>query len=91
MPVMSARLLTLLPFGFFERSAGASAATALRSVACMSANNWVSLFHALALTCCGRVIQLEPSSGNDPRCALVNRRHATYFQYAACTTSSQML
>src|SRR6185295_17907293 len=35
--------------------------------------------------------KLEPSSGNDPRAAPVSRRHATYFQYAECTSSSQTL
>ena len=43
------------------------------------------------LTGGGGANQFEPSRGNDPRFACVRRRHATYFQYAACTTSSQML
>ncbi len=91
MPVTSARLVTLLPFGLRERSAGRSEATTSRKVRCVSANNWMSAFHAFALTCCGRAIQFDPSSGNDPRFEPVSRRHATYFQYAAWTTSSQML
>src|SRR6266849_6821425 len=39
----------------------------------------------------GRRNQLLPLSANEPRFSPVKRRRTAYFQYAACTVTSQML
>ena len=50
-----------------------------------------SAFQARSVGDAGRANQLLPFSGNAPRFSPVSRRQVAYFQYAACTTSSQML
>ncbi len=62
-----------------------------RNLRCSAARMSMSAFHAASVSSMGREKKLLPGSANEPRFSPVSRRRATYFQYAACSVSSQML
>src|SRR5215472_1601175 len=68
-------------------------ATAEQSARCSHSSNFLSAAQAasVALPFSGRGKKLLPFSANEPRLLPSILRRATYFQYAACSASSQML
>jgi len=77
------------------RDGVASFATTSRNLRCSAARILISVFHAASLVSIGRPKKLLPGKTNEPRFSpvfpAVSLRLATYFQYAACRVSSQIL
>jgi hypothetical protein len=85
------KLLTLLPAGVTPSSRGFSEATASRIAQCIRPRRAMSSCQAASESVTGRGNQLDPFSGKEPRFSPSSRRRTTYFQYAACSATSQML
>src|SRR5229473_675669 len=71
--------------------AGATRAMARRSKLCSRLSSATSRFHCAAVGRGGSPGKLAPARGKATRSSLVRRRRTAFFQYAVCSTSSQML
>lgn len=65
--------------------------TASRNERCVSVRRCKSSFQASSLSVSGRLNQLLPLRGKEPRFSFNSRRRTVYFQYAQWTAISQML